>query len=87
MNKQMKEDILSLAEKYSSKNGYKGDLNLKKPIPLASRGSNVCSFYVYENWIYLLDDDGYDMDPNDVEMEFLQKFTDYIADDRNVYTD
>ena len=81
---EMKEDIISLAKKYSSENGYKGDLILKETMPLASRESNVYGFYVFQGWIYLLDDDGADIDPNDVEMEFLEKFTDYIADDRNV---
>lgn len=85
MNNEMKADIKSLAEKYSSKNGYKGDIILKKPIFLESRGSLVYGFYVYNKWIYLLDDDGADIDPNDVEVEFLDKFTDYITDDRNVH--
>lgn len=83
----IKEDIRSLADKYSKKNGYDGDINLKKEIYLPSRESNVIAFYVYQNWIYLLDDEGADIDPNDVEIEFLEKFTDYIADERNTYTE
>lgn len=80
----MEDDIKSLANKYSSTNGYKGDLNLKKPIHLESRDSDVYAFYVYQGWIYLIDEDGADIDPYDVEEEFLKTFTDYIADERNV---
>lgn len=81
---EMKEKLISLAKKYSSENGYNGDLVLKEPMPLASRESNVYGFYVFEGRIYLLDDEGSDIDPNDVEMEFLEKFTDYIVDERNI---
>ena len=77
----LEDDIKSLAKKYSS---AKGDLELKSPIHLESRNSDVYAFYVYQGWIYLLDEDGADIDPYDVEEEFLKTFTDYIADERNV---
>lgn len=80
----IKEDISSLAEKYSDENKYPGDIILKKEIPLESRDSNVYGFYVYQGWIYLLDDVGADIDPNDVEVEFLEEFVHYISDENNV---
>lgn len=86
MNKTMHDNIAALANKYSPKNGYKGDIFLKKGVSLPSRGSIIEAFYVYENWIYLLDEEGNDIDPNYVEIEFLETFTDYIADERNIDT-
>ncbi len=84
----IKTKISALAEKYSEKYPHDEDVSedclLKTPIPLASRKSNVYAFYVWQNWIYLLDDDGADIDPNDVEVEFLEKFIEYISDENNV---
>jgi len=76
----VKDGLLGLMKTYSEDDG---DINLKTPIALASRGSNVISFYIYNNWLYLLDDDGADIDPNDVEVEFLEKFIDYVSDTNN----
>ena len=81
----IKTKISALAEKYSSEEeDVSEDCLLKTPIPLASRKSNVYAFYVWQNWIYLLDDDGADIDPNDVEVEFLERFIEYISDENNV---
>ena len=77
----LEDDIKSLAKKYAH---HKGDINLKTPIHLESRNSEVHQFYVYDNWVYLLDDMGNDIDPYDVDEEFLKTFTDYISDERNV---
>lgn len=74
-------DIVSLVQKYSGKSG---DINLKKPMYLESRDSNVYAFYLFQNWIYLLDDEGSDIDPNDVELEFLESFLEYISDESNL---
>jgi hypothetical protein len=63
--------IKALAKKYKNR---KDDIELDEDIPLKSRGSNVYAFYVYENWVYLLDDCGNDIDPRYVEVEFLEKF-------------
>ena len=77
---EIKDSLLALTKTYSEDDG---DINLKTPIYLGSRESNVIAFYVYNNWIYLLDDEGSDIDPNSVEVEFLEKFIDYISDTNN----
>lgn len=77
---EIKDSLLALTKNYSEDDG---DINLKTPIYLGSRESNVIAFYVYNNWIYLLDDEGSDIDPNSVEVEFLEKFIDYISDTNN----
>lgn len=73
--------IVSLVKKYSDQ---KRDINLKKPMYLSSRDSNVYAFYLFQNWIYLLDEDGDDIDPNDVELDFLKSFLEYISDESNL---
>ena len=78
---EIKDSLLALAKTYSETNG---DINLKTPIHLDSRESNVIAFYVYNNWIYLLDDEGSDIDPISVEVEFLEKFIEYISDTNNI---
>lgn len=77
---EIKDSLLALTKTYSEDDGV---INLKTPIYLDSRESNVIAFYVYNNWIYLLDDEGSDIDPNSVEVEFLEKFIDYISDTNN----
>lgn len=77
---EIKDSLHALTKTYSEDDG---DINLKTPIYLDSRESNVIAFYVYNNWIYLLDDEGSDIDPNSVEVEFLEKFIDYISDTNN----
>ena len=78
---EIKDSLLALAKTYSKTNG---DINLKTPIYLDSSESNVIAFYVFNNWIYLLDDEGSDIDPNSVEVEFLEKFIEYISDTNNI---
>lgn len=77
---EIKDRLVALTKIYSEDDG---DINLKTPIYLGSRESNVIAFYVYNNWIYLLDDEGSDIDPNSVEVEFLEKFIEYVSDTNN----
>ena len=62
----------------------KGDIELKTPMEIPSRGEEVYAFYVYKNWIYLLLYDGRDVDPFDVEPEFLEKFMKSITVEGNI---
>lgn len=73
--------IEGVAQKYSS---VETDIELKENISLESRESEVYGFYVYEGWIYLLDDSGQDIDPNEVEIDFLEKFIEYVSNEENV---
>jgi hypothetical protein len=34
--------------------------------------------------VYLLDDEGMDIDPKNVETEFLEKFINYVSDEGNL---
>ena len=61
----------------------KGDIELKNLLELPSRDDNVYGFYVSENWVYLLTCDGRDVDPFDVEPEFLEKFIKEVYAERN----
>ena len=61
-----------------------GDIELKNLLELPSRDDNVYGFYVYENWVYLLTCEGYDVDPLNVEPEFLEKFIEAVAAERNI---
>ena len=62
----------------------KGDIELKTPMEIPSRGEDVYAFYVYKNWIYLLLYDGRDVDPFDVEPEFLEKFMKSVTVEGNI---
>ena len=81
ISKELKAKIKALAKKYKD---VDGDISLKNGIRLKSRRSNVCEFYIYKNWVYLLDDDGNDIDSNDVEEDFLESFLDYVSDENNL---
>ena len=61
-----------------------GDIELKKELELPSRDDNVYGFYVYKNWLYLLTCDGRDVDPFDVEPEFLEKFMKSVTVEGNI---
>ena len=60
-----------------------GDIELKKELELPSRDDNVYGFYVYKNWVYLLTCDGRDVDPLDVEPEFLEQFIEAVNSEIN----
>ena len=62
----------------------KGDIELKNLLELPSRDDNVYGFYVSENWVYLLTCDGRDVDPFDVEPEFLEKFIKAVTVEGNI---
>ena len=55
-----------------------GDIELRNLLKLPSRDDNVYGFYGYENWVYLLTCEGRDVDPLDVEPEFLEKFIEAV---------
>lgn len=77
-------DLKTLVEKYSSEGIPQYDL--KEPMflrKIEDMDSEVISFYIYENWIYLLTDAS-DIDPYDLKEDFLKKFINYISDERNV---
>ena len=76
--------IEGIAEKYRLAGNNGTDIELNENIPLESRESEVYGFYVYEGWVYLLDDCGHDIDPNNVETDFLEKFIDYVSDEGNL---
>ena len=78
---ELKNRIKELAEKYKN---VKGEIEFNENIPIESRGSEVYGFYVYQEWVYLLDDSGNDIDPMNVETEFLEKFTNYASDEGNI---
>ena len=61
-----------------------GDIELKNLLELPSRDDNVYGFYGHENWVYLLTCDGRDVDPLDVEPEFLEKFIEAVAVEGNI---
>ena len=61
-----------------------GDIELKTPMEIPSRGEEVYAFYVDKNWIYLLLYDGRDVDPFDVEPEFLEKFIKAVTVEGNI---
>ena len=54
-------------------------IKLKNLLELPSRDGSVYGFFGYENWVYLLTCDGRDVDPLDVEPEFLEKFIESVA--------
>ena len=62
----------------------KGDIELKNLLELPSRDDNVYGFYGHENWVYLLTCDGRDVDPLDVEPEFLEKFIKAVTVEGNI---
>jgi hypothetical protein len=84
MGNEFNEKIRALAEKYKDLGGNGTDIELNESIPLESRGSKVYGFYVYQGWVYLLDDEGMDIDPKNVETEFLEKFINYVSDEGNL---
>lgn len=61
-----------------------GDIELKNLLELPSRDDNVYGFYGHENWVYLLTCDGRDVDPLDVEPEFLEKFIEEVSVEGNI---
>lgn len=84
IGQKLKTRIENIAQKYSSIVVDGTDIELKETISLESRESEVYGFYVYEEWIYLLDDSGQDIDPNGVEIDFLEKFIEYVSNEENV---
>ena len=81
---ELQSKIEDIAEKYCLAGNNGTDIELNENIPLESRESEVYGFYVYEGWVYLLDDCGHDIDPNNVETDFLEKFIDYVSDEGNL---
>lgn len=81
---EIKKKIEELAEKYKDVGANGTDAELKETIPLETRDSEVYGFYVYNGWVYLLDDCGHDIDPKNVETEFLEKFIPYVEDENNI---
>ena len=79
----IKESIKDFAMSIEHKS-KKGDIELKTPMEIPSRGEEVYAFYVYENWVYLLTCDGRDVDPFDVEPEFLEKFMKSVTVEGNI---
>ena len=79
----IKESIKDFAMSIEHKS-KKGDIELKTPMEIPSRGEEVYAFYVYENWVYLLTCEGYDVDPFDVEPEFLEKFMKSVTVEGNI---
>ena len=59
-------------------------IKLKNLLELPSRDGSVYGFFGYENWVYLLTCDGRDVDPLDVEPEFLEKFIESVAVEGNI---
>ena len=84
--------IADIAEKYclagvnGNAEGVVGstDIMLKENMFLETRDSEVYGFYVYNGWVYLLDDNGHDIDPVNVEISFLEKFIPYVMDENNL---
>lgn len=74
--------IQEIAKKYKKTNGEEIELN--EPMELKSRKSNVYAFYVFKKNIYLLDDMGHDIDPMNVEVDFLEKFLTYVSNKENL---
>ena len=74
--------IQEIAKKYKKTNGEEIELN--EPMELKSRKSNVYAFYVFKKNIYLLDDMGNDIDPMNVETDFLEKFLTYVSNKENL---
>ena len=60
-----------------------GDIELKKELELPSRDDNVYGFSVSKHWVYLLTCDGRDVDPLDVEPEFLEQFIEAVNSEIN----
>lgn len=81
---EFKVKLEEIAQKYCLVGNNGTDIELNESIPLKSRDSEVYGFYVYQNWVYLLDDCGHDIDPNNVETEFLEKFIPYVEDENNI---
>lgn len=79
----IKESIKDFAMSIEHKS-KKGDIELKTPMEIPSRGEEVYAFYVYKNWVYLLTCDGRDVDPFDVEPEFLEKFMKSVTVEGNI---
>ena len=79
----IKESIKDFAMSIEHKS-KKGDIELKTPMEIPSRGEKVYAFYVYKNWVYLLTCDGRDVDPFDVEPEFLEKFMKSVTVEGNI---
>jgi hypothetical protein len=76
--------IEDIAEKYRLAGNNGTDITLKENIFLETRDSEVYGFYVYNGWVYLLDDNGSDIDPKNVEISFLEKFIPYVMDENNL---
>lgn len=74
--------IQEIAKKYKKTNGEEIELN--ESMELKSRKSNVYAFYVFKKNIYLLDDMGHDIDPMNVETDFLEKFLTYVSNKENL---
>jgi hypothetical protein len=74
--------IQEIAKKYKKTNG--DEIELNEPMELKSRKSNVYAFYVFKKNIYLLDDCGHDIDPMNVETDFLEKFLTYVSNEENL---
>lgn len=85
----IKESIKDFAMSIEHKS-KKGDIELKTPMEIPSRGEKVYAFYVYKNWVYLVTCDGRDVDPFDVvdpfdiEPEFLEKFMKSVTVEGNI---
>ena len=79
----IKESIKDFAMSIEHKS-KKGDIKLKTPMEIPSRGEKVYAFYVYKNWVYLVTCDGRDVDPFDVEPEFLEKFMKTVTVEGNI---
>ena len=77
----IKESLEKIATSLASSDG---DIELKKELELPSRDDNVYGFYGHENWVYLLTCDGRDVDPLDVEPEFLEKFIEAVTVEGNI---
>ena len=81
---ELQSKIEDIAEKYRLAGNNGTDIMLKENMFLETRDSEVYGFYVYNGWVYLLDDNGSDIDPKNVETDFLEKFIPYVMDENNL---
>ena len=81
---ELQSKIEDIAEKYRLAGNNGTDIMLKENMFLETRDSEVYGFYVYNGWVYLLDDNGSDIDPKNVEISFLEKFIPYVMDENNL---
>ena len=81
---ELQSKIEGIAEKYRLAGNNGTDIMLKENMFLETRDSEVYGFYVYNGWVYLLDDNGSDIDPKNVETDFLEKFIPYVMDENNL---